>query len=251
MTVPAFSRIVEQLAALLHGGYVREGIGVVFCIIWALAALGLGLALRRIWRVPAWICRKVIVMGVGLWIVVAFFWIQLWPAGWLPPLAFLLINYVVYDKGWLPNLRRDGEKKIRHVLGYQLSPLILMLLLWWSGDQFMVIAGIMALTFGDSAAGVAGRVWGKNHFRFRGGEHKTLEGALAMFAVSLVAIMVTTCLFARMPGVWFLPWCLIGALLAAMVATVAELYAPRRWEDFLVPLLTGLTMYYYTVAGFR
>ena len=115
----------------------------------------------------------------------------------------------------------------------------------------MVISGMMALTVAESAATIVGKVWGKNHFRTRKLRHKPFEGSAVMFGVSFGAIFVTNLLFARIPGVWFVPWCLIGALLCAVVATVAELYSTGRLARFTVPLLTAFTSYYYTVAGFR
>jgi dolichol kinase len=245
------AKLAQLLASLTEHAVLHDAIGLVICGAWGLGALLLGVGVRRILRAPAWLCRRIIVIGVGLWIIVAFYWLHLWFAGWLPPLFFLYVNYRVRSRHQLRDLRRDGEEETTDVLGHQWAPLIIQLFFWWQGDQFMAMAGIMTLSFGDSLAEIVGRTRGRHHFRFRGGRHKTFEGALAMFVGSFAALLVVNGVFAQIPGVWFPAWCVIGALLTALVATMLELYTPRRYEDFLVALVPSFFMYYYTIAGFR
>jgi dolichol kinase len=246
-----FGQLAQMLTRLTAHGVARDAVGIMLCVGWGLGALLLGIALRRAFKLPAWLCRRIIVIGVGGWIVIAFYWIRLWPAGWLPPAAFLYLNHWFRSRHQLRDLRRDGEDDVADALGHQLAPLIVQLFLWWQGDQFMAMAGILTVAVADSAAEIVGRRWGKNHFRFRGGRHKTFEGTLAMFVSSFVLILLVNTFFAKIPDVWFAAWCVVGALLAALLATMAELVTPRRYEDFAVTLLPAFFMYYYTVAGFR
>ncbi len=249
------SNLLATLSALLAQltGHVlvHDALGVVACLGWALGALGLGLVARKLLHAPVWLARRIVVLGANLWIVPAFYWIHLWPAGWLPVAVLLYANHWVQSRHALPSLQRDGETAVVDLFGHQWSLLIVQIFLWWQGDQFMAMAGFVALGVGDSAAEIVGRRWGKNHFRFRGGRHKTFEGSLAMLIATFVAVVCINSFFAKIPDVWFPGWVTISAILTALVATVLELYTPRKYEDFLVGLLPAFFMYYYTVAGFR
>lgn len=248
---PFLERLAHDFTALLAGGMVRQGIGVLLCVGWVVAVMLLGALVQRRLRAPVWLMRRVLYAISGLWIVIAFYWISFWPAGWMPPILIMIFNHFVYRKKWLTTLADEDESRLRDVAGPQWATLILMLFLWWPGDQFMVISGLMALHLGNSGATVTGRLYGKNRFRARNLKKKTFEGLAAMFAVSLIAILLTYLLFARIPGVWFIAWCVVGALLAAVVATVAELFSSPALARFTVPLTVGFFSYYYTVAGFR
>jgi dolichol kinase len=124
-------------------------------------------------------------------------------------------------------------------------------LFWWPGYQFMLMAGVMAHAVGISAAMIVSRKYGRQRFRFRGSRGQTFEGLAAMAVASFAAIFYTTYSFAKIPGVWFGPWAFFGALMTAAVATVALLYTPRPHEQWSVPILASLTMYYYAKVGFH
>lgn len=247
---PLVERVWEQFQALLQHGVVRDALGVGLSVGVPLLALALALGLRRL-GVSLRMSRVLLRLAGGLWILVAFYWIRLWPAGWLPPIALLIANSYLRRQKWTQPLREKDEDPPALFFGHQGSYLMLMLLFWWPGYQFMIIGGIMAATVGREVSQFVNRTWGNRRFRFKGGREHTFEQAIAMAAASLVAISVTNFLFARIPGVWFLPWCLFGALLATAVATVSEIYARKELSGVLTPLLTSLTLYLYTIAGFR
>ncbi|HPQ71660.1 MAG TPA: hypothetical protein PKW95_21215 [bacterium] len=247
---PLVEQLRDLIVALLAHGVVRDALGVGFSIALPLLAFAAALGLRWI-GVSLRTARLLVRLAGGAWIFIAFYWIYLWPAGWLPPITLLIANLYLRRKKWTRPLREKDEDPPPLFFGHQGSLVVLMLLFWWPGYQFMIIGGVVAATLGRETAAVVNRRWGKRRFRFKGGREHTFEEATAMAVVTLAAIFFTNFFFARIPGVWFIPWCLFGALLAAAVATVTDIYARKEIAGALTPVLTSLTLYFYTMAGFR
>lgn len=235
-------------------GLVRDGVGVLVCLAAAGGGIMVGLAGRRFFGLPAWICRRIIEAGGALWIVAAFYWITAWPlawpASWVPPIVFLFVNSYVRHHQMFSILKLEDEERVTRLLGNPAAWLVIMMLFWWSGYQFMAMAGVMAQAVGANTAALVGWKKGRHRFKFQGVRHKTVEGSIAMFGASFLAIFLTTHHFARIPDVWFTPWCFFGALLTAGAATMAELFLPKPRADFWLPLLTSTVIYIYTMAGF-
>jgi len=247
---PLVEQLRDLIAALTAHGMVRDARGVVFSIAMPLLVFAAALGLRRI-GVSLRTARLLVRLAGGAWIFIAFYWIYYWPAGWLPPMALLIANLYLRGKKWTRPLREKDEDPPPLFFGHQGSLVALMLLFWWPGYQFMVIGGVAAATLGRETAAIVNRRWGKRRFRFKGGREHTFEEATAMAGVTLTAIFLPNLFYARIPDVWFIPWCLFGALLAAGVATVTDIYARREVAGALMPVLTSLTLYFYTMAGFR
>lgn len=99
---------------------------------------------------------------------------------------------------------------------------------WLCPLLFSVPAAALAMTciiFGDSAAALVGRRWGKHRY---GNGSRSLEGSVAFFLASIVAALVV-------PGVPL--WIgLAGALLASIVEALSNVVD----DNLSVPLLVGL-----------
>jgi len=87
---------------------------------------------------------------------------------------------------------------------------------------------VLFLTWGDPAAELAGRRWG------RPGRRKTLAGSLGGLLHCLLAACVGIGLGGLNP--------LIG-LIGAVVATLTELWSPPPDDNVWLPILAGLTMW--------
>jgi hypothetical protein len=227
-----------------------NALGVVFCAAFAFVSLAFGVLLHRVFRVPLWAARAALRMFFTLWLVIAFRWIDVWPVSWVAAAFFVYANFYARDHGWTKCLI-DPDDPDEEPLGNAWALLTLVFLWWWPGYQFMVMAGVVASWLGGSVEEFAS-LWPHRHrFRFRGGRAHSFESIAAMAVATLAAIFTTNYLCAEIPGVIFGPWAFIGAVLTTGVTTVAFLYSPRPYQQWLTPLLGSATMYFYAKAGFQ
>jgi dolichol kinase len=131
---------------------------------------------------------------------------------------------------WFPSIFREWED--RRALGctwFGIGMLVTLLLFGQNAGG----TAILYLAWGDPAAEVLGRRWGKP------GQRKTLAGSLGC----LVA-----CLLAGVLGVYLgglSPW---AVLAGAVVATLVERWSPPPDDNVWIPILSGLAM--LLVQGF-
>jgi phytol kinase len=92
------------------------------------------------------------------------------------------------------------------------------------GDKPAYVAAILALTFGDAAAALVGRRFGRHRFAV-GRARKSLEGSAAFFVVAVLVCAV----FPRAEGV--------AAIAAfALATTLAEAFAGDGFDNTAIPL---------------
>jgi dolichol kinase len=125
-----------------------------------------------------------------------------------------------------------------HQLGLVFYAISYTILAWFfSARPYVIAAGILPMAYGDAAASLVGEKFGKRHFSILA--KKSLEGSVAMFAVSFVSFEVGLLFFSA-----FYPLPLfslvITALAVAAVATVAEALTPRGFDNITVPILSAL-----------
>ena len=121
----------------------------------------------------------------------------------------------------LPTVFRMWEG--RAVLGstwYALGALVALVLF---GRDAGGIA-VLCLAWGDPAAEVAGRLWG------RGERRKTVVGSLACFIACLLAAAV---------GMWLGDPPASAAVTGALVATATERWSPPPDDNLWIPILSG------------
>ncbi|CAG8568738.1 5400_t:CDS:2 [Gigaspora rosea] len=125
-------------------------------------------------------------------------------------------------------------------------------LLWWfhegweqgfpRGREYIAVAGIVAMTYGDAMASVIGKTYGRNGYQLIGveGSRRTYEGSQAFFITTLIAV----------PFFWWLmsPSALTtteyftGALISASVGTALESMSPWGTDNLSVPLGVSLAL---------
>ncbi|CAG8457986.1 5348_t:CDS:2, partial [Dentiscutata heterogama] len=121
-------------------------------------------------------------------------------------------------------------------------------LLWWfhegwekgfpRGHEYIAVAGIIAMTFGDAMASVIGKTYGRNGYQLIGaeGSRRTYEGSLAFFIVTLV--MVPFFWWLMSPPELTTTEYFTGALISASVGTALESLSPWGTDNLSVPLGT-------------
>lgn len=172
-----------------------------------------------------------------------------WYSAVLAVLLFMLLVYPILTLAeHLPRYgkffseRKKGEVKMSLVL-VSLMVVILITIFWgWLGTswKYNIVVAVMAWGLGDAAAALVGKAFGRHFIEHRLVEgKKTMEGTLAMFIVSSLAIFITTMIYAI--GPWYL--CLAIALLVAPVCAIVELFSHRGSDTITVPLSAAISTF--------
>ncbi|MCA9893558.1 MAG: hypothetical protein KC615_11280 [Anaerolineae bacterium] len=137
--------------------------------------------------------------------------------------------------------RSNGEFK-QSLVVVQITIAILIVVFWGLlGDswKYVVIVAVLAWGFGDAAAALVGKTFGKNHIQHPWLEgKKTYEGTFAMFIVAGLTIFFTLLIFTGQP--WYLN--VAVALLVAPIGATVELFTRRGMDTLTVPLAVGFSV---------
>ena len=104
--------------------------------------------------------------------------------------------------------------------------------------QYIAAVAVMAWGFGDAAAALVGKAFGRHRIRHEQIDGpKTVEGSHAMLIVSGLAAFLTLQLYAGHPWHISLP----VAFIAAIVSSAVELFSRRGMDTLTVPISAGFT----------
>jgi phytol kinase len=190
--------------------------------------------LRRFKQDPE-LVRKVVHIGTGNVLLIAW-WLHI--PTWLCVTAgvtFSAIALASHYKNILPMIH-DVGRKTYGVFYYALSITILVVFLWDSHPQYVVI-GVMVMSWGDGMAALIGKRFGRHTFVHLGNK-RSLEGSFAMFATSLMMIIgifgLTHGIHTRDIGI---------AMPVAAIAALLEAYSPGGTDNISVPLSSAALSY--------
>jgi len=201
---------------------------------WILAVIVVGEVARRAVGASPDLTRKIIHVGVAGWALpTALLFRSAWWAA-LCPLVFVVLNAISYRLRLMAVIEEEGEGSPGTIY-FPISFAALILILWPMGGRAAMVAGLYAMGFGDAAASVVGRRWGRHPLRL-GGARKSREGTLVMGVVSMAAI-----LFGTFPLLGYWAW--IPALGSAAAATLAEAVAGRGLDNLTVPFAGALSFW--------
>ncbi|MBE9222843.1 phosphatidate cytidylyltransferase [Cyanobacterium stanieri LEGE 03274] len=193
--------------------------------------------LRRYYRANSEITRKIVHIGAGQVILLAW-WLNI--PSYLILLASLgasMVAIISYFLPILPSVNGVGRKSLG-TLFYALSIGILTVLFWdKSLPQFTAI-GILVMTWGDASAALIGQKWGKHKYQFLGSK-KSWEGSLTMMLVSAIVILSILC--------FVYPWhnyFILITLSTAILATFLETFSIIGIDNLTVPVFSALFCYY-------
>ncbi|MBR3752700.1 MAG: phosphatidate cytidylyltransferase [Ruminiclostridium sp.] len=161
----------------------------------------------------------------------------------LAALSVFLFVVVVYPAlAWAEHLpgfshllteRKKGELKNSLVLVFTMFLAVLVVCWGWLDDKYLALASVYAWGFGDAAAALVGKRFGRHHLT---GKHiegrKSVEGTLAMFVVSCLSVALVLTL--RGGLTW--PTCLVISVITGAVSAVVELFSLNGRDTFYCPL---------------
>ena len=172
-----------------------------------------------------------------------FVWTEVFPT-WLSAAGTALIfAALVYPILWfaerfkgyskLVTERKSGELKSSLLVVFFMYAVVVAICWGWLGDRMLALASIYAWGFGDAAAALVGKRFGKHKI---GGKiiqgRKSFEGTTAMFLVSLVSEFT---ILSLRGGLEWDETLLISVVVAA-VSAVVELYTLNGIDTITCPL---------------
>jgi len=200
------------------------------------------LLLKAYFNVPFEVARKMlhIVLTLSIFPLLKLF--STWYMAVLAAFALILLMYpilaLVERSSFYKQVavERDGGEFRRSLIIAQLSLATLIAVFWGllgSEWQHVAIVAVMAWGFGDAAAALVGKAYGRHrivHPHIEG--KKTYEGTLAMYIVAGLATFFTLLLYAGQSWQMSLG---IATLVAPVSATV-EVFSRRGMDTLTVPL---------------
>ena len=201
-------------------------IGVVALWLGAVAALAFGL---QFWKgTSAEIVRKVVHIGAGNVILLAW-WFEL-PAvlGIGASILFSAITLLSYRFPIIPGIDSVGRKSLGTFF-YAVSIGVLTACFWEKYPYFAVI-GVLIMTWGDGFAALIGQRWGRHRYKL-GGVEKSWEGSIGMLVISyIVSSLVLLSVYGNAWQVWLI------ALTVSVAATGLEAFSKLGIDNLTVPL---------------
>ncbi len=204
------------------------------------------LLLRRTVALPTEVFRKILhAILVGS----IFPWVHVFDAWWMSVLAAIVFVAVVFPILWVAESwsgysdllaeRGAGEIRLSLVVVFVMFSLVVALCWGWVGERYLVIAAVLAWGLGDAAAALVGGYLGRHPLEGRLIEgRKSVEGTVAMFAASFVAVLAV--LLANRPETW--SDYLTVAVLTAAVCALVELFTKGGLDTLTCPLAAAATM---------
>lgn len=147
------------------------------------------------------------------------------------PLLAFLDRFPFFEK--LTTERKHGELQHSLLLVFSMFAVVIAVCWGWLGDRYLAMASIFGWGFGDAAAALVGKRYGKHKIRWKYTDgKKSYEGSGAMFVISFLAV----CLVLMLQGKFSLTVILMVAFPVALVSTLAELCSKNGNDTVICPL---------------
>jgi phytol kinase len=154
----------------------------------------------------------------------------------VPPLAFVVINYLDYRFGIIQAMMSSNRTNLGTVY-FPLAFAVILVVFW--GDPYkpttnphLIVAALMPMTWGDALAALAGERFGRHRYTILG-QTRSLEGSIAMLIVSVLATWLA----------WGTsPSTAIIAIVTALGATLVEAVSPWGIDNLTVPAVSAIIL---------
>ena len=202
--------------------------------------------LHRRFAVPTDITRKIVHVSAGMWIFAVLYFFHTWQMGIIPFATFIALNYFFHRVRFFKGI--DSEDASLGTVYFAISITALSLALWRPEGPIdhgpAVVAGVMAMTWGDALAALIGKRFGTHHYTINGST-RSYEGSMVMFGVTAVVVALTVSL---LPGSSLAPYAelsspttiAMASIAGAAVGTIVEALSPHGTDNLSVPICVTL-----------
>lgn len=208
------------------------GVQVSLVLIWLALVGATAELLRRSGQTDPELIRKVVHIGVGNVILLAW-WLRI--PTWLGVSASILFSAIAllsYRFPILPVINSVGRRSLGTFF-YAVSFAALIGCFWTIQQPQYAVLGVLTMTWGDGLAALIGQRFGKHPFKVFGMQ-KSWEGTLTMWAVSY---LVSAPILGATQGFTWQTWCFPAVI--ATVATGLEAFSVLGIDNLTVPLGSG------------
>jgi phytol kinase len=211
------------------------GLQVVAVVMWLSLVVAIAEALRRFAHAQPETVRKVVHIGTGNVILIAW-WLNIpaW-AGIAASILFSLVTLLSYRFALLPDLNNVGRKSLGTFF-YAVSIGVLISGFWQTAPYYAVM-GVLIMTWGDGWAALIGQRWGQHVYKLWGMQ-KSWEGSLAM---ALVSYCVSSAVLLAVQGNIWQTW--LVSLPVALIATGLESFSKFGVDNLTVPLGSAIAAF--------
>ncbi len=217
--------------------------------------------LKKCLGVPNELVRKIQHVGYSLSIFLLLELFSMWYLAVGAVLLLIILAYpflfLVEETAWYKNSLVDRENKggeLRKQLIYAELTFAILIFLFWgllgSNWHYVAAVAVMAWGFGDAAAALIGKAFGRRRFLHSLiDKGKTYEGTAAMILFAGIGVFISLLLYAGKP--WHIS--LVISIIVAPICGLVELFSRRGADTFTVPLSAALFIltldYLFTYLG--
>jgi phytol kinase len=208
----------------------QQLVGIAAVLAWLALLAGLALALRRRWSSWGEASRKLVHIGAGPVVLIAWA-LQIDRRIAIPAAALVtLLAAINHRRRLLPGIE-DIDRPSYGTIAYGAS-ITLLLLLWWPLQPLTVAAGVLVMALGDGLAGLVGPLVNSPSWQILG-QRRSLAGTATMAIISAAVLLGLASLgsAAGLPVPAPLALVAIGA-----AAALVEQVALRGLDNLTVPL---------------
>ena len=209
-------------------------------ILYFMIAAGSAIGSRFLIKIPNELFRKIlhcILLGSLLMFTFAY------GEWWISALAAIIFEIIVYpllivlerfkNFSEITTERKKGELKSSLLLVFTMYAVVVTICWGWLGDKYLALAAIYAWGFGDAAAALIGKKFGKHKIKWKCTDgKKSVEGSLSMFLVSVISVLIILSYRGGMSIVGMVT----TAFVTAAVSMLAELCSKDGNDTVICPV---------------
>lgn len=229
--------------------------GTELLILYFVLMAGTAILCRLMIRIPDELFRKILHCILLFSLPVFVFGYRSWQTAAVAALAFAAVVYpllVALEKlrsfSRVTTERKKGELKHSLLLVFSMFALVIAVCWGLLGKRWLVLCSVYAWGFGDAAAALVGKRWGRHKIRWKHTDgKKSAEGSNAMFLCSFVSTFVILSLWSGQRPLVIV----VTSLLTALVSTFAELYSKGGNDTVICPVsaMATLILCLYAAGG--
>jgi phytol kinase len=214
------------------------GLSVAVVVVWLTFVVAIAESLRRFAHAQPEMVRKVVHIGTGNVILIAW-WLKI-PAwvGISASVLFSLVTLLSFRLAILPDINNIGRKSLGTFF-YAISIGVLISIFWQTHACYAVM-GVLVMTWGDGLAALIGQRWGRHIYKLWDMQ-KSWEGSLTM---AIVTYIISSSIFLSVQGNTWQTWLVAGAI--ALIATGLEAFSKWGIDNLTVPLGSAIAAFILT-----
>jgi phytol kinase len=211
------------------------GLQIAVVVVWLAFVVAIAESLRRFAHAQPEMVRKIVHIGTGNVILIAW-WLKI-PAwiGISASVLFSLVILVSYQLPILPDINNIGRKSLGTFF-YAVSIGVL-ISVFWQTHAYYAVMGVLIMAWGDGLAALIGKQWGQHPYKLWEMQ-KSWEGSLTM---AVVSYCVSCSIFLSVQGNIWQTWLVAAAI--ALIATGLEAFSKWGIDNLTVPLGSAIAAF--------